>query len=72
LIYIRDLFPKLAAKVLSYIDNISLTVILTSLKKNVRILQHEVAKIYSLGADNAIQFDLGKTELMYFTKTKGA
>jgi hypothetical protein len=52
LIYIRDLFPKLAAKPLSYIDNISLTVASTSLKKNVRILQREVAKIYSLGAQN--------------------
>jgi hypothetical protein len=31
-----------------------------------------VAKIYSLGAQNAIQFDLGKTELMHFTKAKAA
>jgi hypothetical protein len=72
LIYIRDLFPKLAVKVLSYMDDISLTVASTSIKKNVRILQREVTKIYSLRAENAIQFDLGKTELIYFTKAKEA
>jgi hypothetical protein len=31
-----------------------------------------VAKIYSLGTQNAIQFDLGKIKLMHFTKAKAA
>ena len=72
MIYIRDLFPSLSAKVLSYIDDISLTVSSTSLKKNVRILEREAAKIYELGARNAIQFDLAKTELIHFTTSKQA
>ena len=72
LIYIRELFPRIAAKVLSYIDDISLTVASTSLKKNIRILQREVAKIYELGAKNAIEFDLAKTELMHFTTGREA
>jgi len=70
LIYIRDLFPQLAIKVLSYIDDIALIVSSTSLKKNVRILEREVSKMYELGAKNAIQFDLAKTELIHFTKMK--
>jgi hypothetical protein len=72
LIYIRELFPKLACKVLSYIDDISLTVASTSLKKNIRILEREAAKIYERRAKNAIQFDLAKTELIHFTTGKDA
>ncbi|PVH73133.1 hypothetical protein DL98DRAFT_608538 [Cadophora sp. DSE1049] len=53
LIYIRKLFPRIAAKVLLYIDDISLT-------------------IYKLGAKNAIQFDLVKTELIHFIIGKKA
>ena len=72
LIYIRDLFPRIAAKVLSYIDDISLTVASTSLRKNIRILEREAAKIFEMGAKNAIEFDLEKTELMHFTTGKEA
>jgi hypothetical protein len=72
LIYIRDLFPRISAKVLSYIDDVSLTVASTSLKKNIKILQREAAKIFERGAENAIQFDLAKTELMHFTTGKEA
>ena len=72
LIYIRDLFPTLAVKVFSYIDDIALIVSSTSLKKNIRILEREVSKIYELGAKDAIQFDLAKTELLHFTKSKEA
>jgi ribonuclease HI len=72
LIYIRDLFPRLASDVLSYIDDISLTVASTSLKKNIQILEREVATIYSLGVDSAIEFDLAKTELIHFTIAKDA
>lgn len=51
LIYIRDLFPRLATSVtnLSYIDNIALVVSSISLRKNIRILEKEVSKLYSLG-----------------------
>jgi ribonuclease HI len=74
LIYIRDLFPALASsiRVLSYIDDIALTTSSTSLKKNVRILEREVAKLRELATENAIEFDLAKTELMHFTMVKEA
>jgi ribonuclease HI len=74
LIYIRDLFQSVASsvRVLSYMDDISLTVSSFSLKKNIRILQREAAKLYSLGAKNAIEFDLAKTELIHFTTSKEA
>ena len=73
LIYIRDLFPSIAAaKVISYIDDILLIVLSTSLRKNIQILEREAAKIYSLGAKNTIEFDLAKTELVYFTTSKEA
>jgi hypothetical protein len=39
------------------------------LKKNIRIL---AAKLYDMGARNAIQFDLKKTELIHFTRAKEA
>ena len=74
LIYIRDLFPSLASsvRVLSYIDDIALTTSSTSLKKNVRILEREVAKLQELAIRNAIEFDLAKTELIHFTRIKEA
>ena len=51
---------------------LSLIVSSTSLRKNVRILEREAAKIHSLGAKNAIEFDLAKTELVHFTTSKEA
>ena len=72
LIYIRELFPGLAVKVLSYIDDIALVVSSTSVKKNIKILEREVAKIYQLGLAMAIGFDLAKTELLHFTTSKAA
>jgi reverse transcriptase-like protein len=74
LIYIRDLFPTLSSLVkdLSYIDDISLSTSSTSLKKNVRILEREVEKLYKLEKECAISFDLQKTELIHFTSGKEA
>ena len=74
MIYIRDLFLSLASlvRVLSYIDDIALITSSTSLKKNVRILEREVAKLRELAIENAIEFDLAKTELIHFTKAKEA
>ena len=74
LIYIRDLFPSLASsvRVLSYIDDIALITSSTSLKKNVRILEREAAKLQELANKNAIEFDLAKTELIHFTRIKEA
>ena len=72
LIYIQNLFTSNTVKFLSYIDNISLTATSSSLKRNVKILEREVAKLYELAAQNAIQFDLTKTELLHFTRSKEA
>ncbi len=74
LIYIRDLLPSLASsvRVLSYIDDIALPTSSTSLKKNVHILEREVAKLQELATENAIEFDVAKTELIYFTRMKEA
>ena len=68
LIYIRDLFPNLATRLFSYIDDIALAVSSTSIKKNIRILEREAAKIFSLGERNAVEFDPGKTELVHFLR----
>ena len=59
-------------KFLSYINNISLTATSSSLKRNVKILEREVAKLYKLAAQNTIQFNLAKTELLHFTRSKEA
>ena len=74
LIYIRDLFSSLATivKALFYIDDITLVVSTTSFKKNIKILEKEVAKLYKLRATNTIKFDLAKTELLYFSTAKKA
>ena len=75
LIYIRELFQSSLVRYLLYIDDISITVSSTSFRKNVEILEREATKLYELGAQNAIQFDLAKTKLIYFAKcvdAKGA
>ena len=70
LIYIRDLFKSRAITYLSYLDDISLTVSSKSLKRNTTILEREVKDIIKLGQDNAIIFDIAKTELIHFKKSK--
>jgi hypothetical protein len=41
-----------------------------SLKKNYKILEREASKLYILGTENHIEFDLAKTELIYFFSGK--
>ena len=57
---------------MSYIDDIVLFIASISLRKNIRILEREVQKLYQLRATNAIEFDLAKTELIHFTTSKEA
>jgi len=66
LIYIRDLFCSTAVKFFSYIDDISLSITSTSLRKNIKILESEVKTLYDIGDQNGIRFDLVKTELIHF------
>lgn len=71
LIYIRDIFAPLQdIRPLSYIDDIALITSSTSLQKNARILEREVARLTALGEENSIAFDLAKTELIHFSKGK--
>ena len=72
LIYIRNLFQPGQSTFLSYIDDITLTVSSTSWKKNAKSLESEASKIYELAAQNSIQFDLSKTELLHWSKAKSA
>ena len=70
LIYIKNLFKSKAVKFLSYIDDICLTTASTTMAKNTHILQREVSQLFRLGEQNAIQFDLTKTEMMHFSGSK--
>ena len=53
-------------------DNIALVASSTSLKKNTKALEREVHRLHKLGSELAIEFNLAKTELIYFTKRKKA
>src|SRR6266498_2537111 len=66
LIYIRNLFQDLESRGMSYINNIGLVALSESIEKNCKILKEAVIRIFEKGADNLIQFDLEKTELIYF------
>jgi hypothetical protein len=57
---------------LLYIDNISLSTSSISLKRNIRILEKEVEKLYKLIEESAISFDFSKIELIYFNLRKEA
>jgi ribonuclease HI len=72
LIYIRDLFESTINFSLSYMDDLSISVASTSLKKNIRILQREIASLFAKGDKCAIQFDAAKTELIHFTTSQKA
>lgn len=67
LIYIRDLFPRLQSFNLSYIDDLSLSTSSTSMKKNVKVLERQIAVLFQRGKELAIRFDIAKTELIYFS-----
>jgi ribonuclease HI len=66
LVYIRDLFQSEAVRFISYIDDISLTFSSTSFRKNSKVLGLVAKDLYRLAENNAIQFDLAKTELIHF------
>ncbi len=70
MIYIRNLFQDLESRGMSYIDDIGLVTLSESINKNYKILKESVIRIFEKGADNLIQFDLEKTELIYFHSKK--
>lgn len=67
LIYIRPLFETTTSFSVSYMDDISISVSSTSLRKNIRLLERQVASLFTQGTPCAIQFDAAKTELIHFT-----
>ena len=70
LIYIRDLFLEVQNFQLSYIDDLSITASSTSLKKNAKVLEREIQKLFAKGKELAIKFDAAKTEFIHFTAKK--
>ena len=66
------MFPKSLASYLSYIDDIALVVSSASLERNKAIIEEEVKHLYRRGKENGVEFDLGKTELLHFTRAAKA
>ena len=63
LIYIRDLFPKIGPSIntWSYLDDKALVTSFISLKKNIKALEDEVRRLYKLGSELSIEFNLTVT-----------
>ena len=70
LIYIRNLFYSSSVCYLSYIDDIAITVASPTTVRNIAILERELAKLYTLGNQSGVEFDLDKTELIHWVNTK--
>ncbi len=70
MIYIRNLFQDLESKDINYINNIDLVASSESIKKNCKILKKTVIRIFEKGANNLIQFNPKKTELIHFHSKK--
>ena len=70
LIYIRNLFYSSSVCYLSYIDDIAIMVASTTSIYNIAILERELAKLYTLGNQSGVEFNLDKTELIHWVNTK--
>ncbi len=70
LIYIKNLFQDLESRVINYIDDIGLVASSESIKKNYKILKEAAVRIFEKRADNLIQFNPEKTELIHFHSKK--
>ena len=70
MIYIRNLFQDLESRDISYIDDIDLIASSESIKKNYKILKKTTIRIFEKRADNLIQFNPEKTELIHFYSKK--
>ncbi len=66
MIYIRNLFQDLESRGINYIDDIDLVALSESIEKNYKILKEAAIRIFEKGADNLIQFNPEKTELIHF------
>ncbi len=66
MIYIRNLFQDLESRGINYIDDIGLVASSKSIEENCKILKEVAIRIFEKGADNLIQFNPEKTELIHF------
>ena len=69
LIYIRNICKdrdREDASLLTYIDDFAITVISNLARNNCRKLKKIAEHLISLGKENAIEFNIEKTELIYF------
>ena len=67
LIYIRKIYREQGdSSLLTFIDNFIIIVISNSGRNNCRKLKQIAEHLVSLGKENAIEFDIGKTELIHF------
>ncbi len=64
------MFSSNTGKYLSYIDDIFVIVILSSFKKNAKMLEREVGRLVRAGENSAISFNIAKTELLHFSSSK--
>ena len=55
---------------MSYINDIDLVASSESIEKNYKILKETIIRIFEKGADNLIQFNPEKTELIHFHSKK--
>jgi ribonuclease HI len=69
LIYVRDIVAEKGFQV-SYIDDFGIAVTSTVAKKNCAALRNIAECLFTKGAERAVQFDLGKTELIHFSSRK--
>ena len=66
LIYIRKICRDQGdSSLLTYMDNFAITVVSNSARNNYRKLKQIVEHLVSLGKENAIEFNIGKTELIH-------
>lgn len=72
LIYRRNLFSNSTVLWISYVDDITMTIATNSLQNNIKILHREAEKLINLAQSNHIAFDLEKTELMHWERSRDA
>ena len=61
-----------SVKYLSYINDILITIASIIYNRNIKVLEREVKRLIEIGKNNAILFDIAKTELIHFTTAREA
>ena len=61
-----------SVKYLSYINDILITTASISYNRNIKVLEREVKRLIKVRKNNAILFNIAKTELIHFTIAREA